>query len=170
MLFKLTQITFITLAIIFYGCQERQSNITQAGTNNNLTAIELDKANGGNLNKKQSRKEGESIITVYYFHRTARCVSCMTLEANVAQVIKNNFQKQIKDGTMLWMPFNLDDSGGEEFEKKFDITISTLVVAKIPDNNRIKYKKLEKVWQLLGDQEDFAKYVTDEINKFMNDK
>ena len=107
---------------------------------------------------------------VYYFHRTARCPTCITIELNAHQVIQDNFQKQIADGRLMWMPINLDEPGGEEFEKELDIGISTLVVAKILDGNRIEYKKLNEVWTLLRDQEGFSKYVTDEINKFLNDK
>jgi hypothetical protein len=68
------------------------------------------------------------------------------------------------------MPINLDEPGGEEFKKEFDIGISSLVVAEIVDGNCIEYKKLNEVWTLLSDQEGFSKYVRDEINKFLNDK
>ena len=68
------------------------------------------------------------------------------------------------------MPFNLDDAGGDEFRRKFDITTSTLVVAMTAEGSRIRYKKLEEVWQLLGDPEGFSEYVTDRISKFLNDK
>jgi len=69
----------------------------------------------------------------------------------------------------MWMPINLDEPGGEEFEKEFDITISTLVAAKIVGDGRIEYTKLDKVWTLLRDQEGFSKYVRDEINGFLNE-
>jgi hypothetical protein len=107
---------------------------------------------------------------VYYFHRTARCPTCITIELNAHQVIQDHFQKQITNGRLMWMPINLDEPGGEEFKKKFDVGFSSLVVAKILDGNRIEYKKLNEVWTLLRDQEGFSKYVTDEINKFLNEK
>ena len=73
------------------------------------------------------------------------------------------------DGTLIWVPFNLDDPGGEEFSKEFDLTTSTLVLARTTDDNHVRYKKLEEVWRLLDDPEGFSEYVTKEINEFMND-
>ncbi len=151
MLFKLMQSAFIALVLVCCGCQERE-----AGTSSDL-------------HRGQNGNNGKPTIMVYYFHRTARCPTCITIELNAHQVIQDHFQKQIADGRLMWMPINLDEPGGEEFEKEFDITISTLVAAKIVGDGRIEYTKLDKVWTLLRDQEGFSKYVRDEINGFLNE-
>ena len=152
MLFKLMQGAFIAVVLVCCGCQEREAD------------------GASDLYRGQNGNHGKPTIMVYYFHRTARCPTCITIELNAHQVIQDNFQKQIADGRLMWMPINLDEPGGEEFEKELDIGISSLVVAKIVDGNRIEYKKLSDVWTLLRDQEGFSKYVRDEINKFLNDK
>ncbi|OHB73049.1 MAG: hypothetical protein A2Z25_06710 [Planctomycetes bacterium RBG_16_55_9] len=107
---------------------------------------------------------------VYYFHRTARCFTCLSIENNVAKVIKSNFSQHVADSRLVWMPFNLDDPGGEEFQKEFDITYNTLVVAKTADADHVEFEKLDKVWQLQGDPDGFSEYVTNGINKFLNDR
>ena len=137
------------------GCQEPQSDGEPASSG---------------LSGQRKDNLASPTVMVYYFHRTNRCVTCLTIEANAAQVVKDNFRQQMADGRLVWMPFNLDDPGGEEFEKEFDIASSTLVVAGIVNGNYVRYKKLEDVWQLFGDPAGFSEYVTDEINKFMNDK
>jgi hypothetical protein len=68
------------------------------------------------------------------------------------------------------MSFNLDDPKGDEFRREFDITTSTLIVAKRVDADHIEFEKLDKVWQLLGNPDGFSEYVTDRINKFLNDR
>jgi len=152
MLFKLIQSAFIALVLACCGCQGREA--------------------GGSSGLYEGRNSNDvrPTIIVYYFHRTARCPTCIAIELNTHQVIRDHFQEQVADGRLMWMPINLDEPGGEEFEKEFDIGISTLVVAKILDGNRIEYKKLNEVWTLLRDQEGFSEYVTDEINEFLNDK
>ena len=158
MLFKLTQGVLITLILTCYGCcgcQERQSEVTSVSTE---------------LSRQHKGDPAASTVMVYYFHRTVRCFSCLSIETNAAQVIKDDFAQQMTDGRLVWMPFNLDDPGGEEFEKEFDITSSTLVVARTTNDKHVQYKKLEDVWQLLDDPEVFSDYVTNEINEFMNDK
>lgn len=155
MVFKLTRSVLITLVLICCGCQERQSDVASPSSE---------------LSSQHKDNPAEPMVMVYYFHRTARCFTCLSIEANAAQVIKNNFHQQMADDRLVWMPFNLDDPGGEEFEKEFDIASSTLVVSEIVNGNYVRYKKLEEVWHLLGDPEGFSEYVTGEINKFVNDK
>jgi len=155
MLFKLTQGVFIMLILTCCGCQEPQSDVESASSG---------------LSVQYKGNPAAPTVMVYYFHRTARCFTCRSIEANAAQVIKDNFPQQIADGRLVWMPFNLDDPGGKEFEKEFDIAGSTLVVARTTDDNRVQYKKLEEVWQLIDDPEGFSEYVTDEINAFLKDK
>ena len=150
MFFKLMQSAFIALILVCSGCQEHDTF--------------------SDLNRGQDGNSGEPTIIAYYFHRTSRCPTCITIELNAHQVIRDNFRKQIADSRLMWMSINVDEPGGKEFEKEFDIGISTLVLAKILDGKCKEYKKLNEVWTLVGDQEGFSKYVMDEINEFMNDK
>jgi len=151
MLLKLTQSIFIVLILTCCGCQESQVNTASASSD---------------LNGLQ---DGPAVIA-YYFHGTRRCFSCITVETNAAQVIEDNFQQQITDGSLKWMPLNMDDPGNKEITEKFDVKTNTLVVAKMVDGNYIGHKKLKKVWQLIDDPEGFSEYVTDEINAFLKDK
>jgi hypothetical protein len=106
-------------------------------------------------------------VFVFYFHRTVRCSTCLEIEAGAAKVIKENFSQFLADGFIKWVPFNIDDEGGDEFAKQFDVNSNTLVVAKISKDRTLAYKKLEDVWQHVGNTEKFSKYVTDEINIFI---
>jgi hypothetical protein len=151
MLFKLIQGAFIAVVLICCACQEREAG------------------GSSDLYRGQNGNNGKPTIMVYYFHRTARCPTCITIELNAHQVIQDHFQNQIADGRLIWMPINVDEPGGEEFEKEFDVGFSSLVAAKIVDGNCIEYKKLNEVWTLLSDWEGFSKYVRDEINGFLNE-
>jgi len=148
MLFKLTQSIFIVLVLTCCGCQERQANNVSASPD-------------------LSVRQGRPTVIVYYFHGTRRCFSCITVETNAAQVIEDNFQRQVTDGSLKWMPLNMDDPGSEELTEKFGIKTNTLVVAKMAEGNYTEYNKLKKVWQLIDDPEGFSEYVTDEINTFL---
>jgi len=108
-------------------------------------------------------------VIAYYFHRTIRCVGCLEIEANAKRVIENSFANQIADKKLIWVPFNLDDQGGEDFAKGFDVSASTLVLSKEKNGNRTEYKKLEKVWQLVHDANAFDTYIKEEVKRFLND-
>jgi hypothetical protein len=109
-------------------------------------------------------------VIVFYFHRTERCTTCKAIEADTDRIIKIIFAQQLAEGTLKWIPFNLDDEGGEELRKQFDINSSTLLVAKVINGDYVKHKKLEKVWELVGKKEDFSRYVIDEINMYLSDE
>ena len=108
-------------------------------------------------------------VIAYYFHRTMRCYTCLAIEANAARVIEEDFSEQIAGGRLMWIPFNLDEPGGEEMEKEFDVSVSTLVLSKMKDSNHPKYKKLEKVWDLIGEPVKFDSYIQGEVSQFLNE-
>jgi hypothetical protein len=152
MVLRFLQIVYLASAVFYFGCQEQKTSINPGGTPERQTAGQTDK----------------TTIIAYYFHRTFRCPTCRAIEANAERVIKKNFAQELADGRLTWIPFNLDDPGGKELEKQFDVSISTLVIAKMEGNNNIEYKKLEKVWDLLNNPQEFEKYIKTEINKYLD--
>ena len=171
MFIRMLQVFLLTTGIIFSGCQKQNTAISPAANNtqvpieNNNISKPVDADKIATDNSKQKSK-----IVAYYFHRTFRCPTCLAIEANVARTIEDNFQQQMVEENLMWVPFNLDDPGGEKFEKQFDISVSTLVIAKMQDNEVAKFKKLDKVWQLVGNNQAFSEYVKSEIQEYLNDK
>jgi hypothetical protein len=111
----------------------------------------------------------DTVVIAYYFHKTIRCVGCLEIESAAKQVIENSFPKQIAEQKLIWVPFNLDDPGGKEFEKKFNVSGSTLVLSKAKGGDDTQYRKLEKTWELISDQNDFDAYVRNEVQQFLNE-
>ena len=135
-------------AIIIFGCKKQGDS---------------------NAASSSARDSNETVVIAYYFHRAIRCAGCLEIEANAQMVIENSFATQIADKKLIWAPFNLDDPGGEEFGKEFDVSVSTLVLSKTKSDNHPEYKKLEKVWQLAHEPNAFDAYVKDEVKQFLNE-
>ena len=158
------------MAVIVSGCQEQSisNSVSEMKSDSAKKTIPASRnAIAFNAATSSAKKEKDTIVIAYYFHRTIRCPACLAIETNAGRIIEENFSQQIADGSLMWLPFNLDHPGGEEFSKKFDISVSTLVITKIKEGNLIEYKKLEKVWQLLEDKEGFSKYITEEIIEYL---
>jgi hypothetical protein len=169
MIRKLISIVCFVLAVSACGCREqvssnpavemKHSSLEATQTNEEIkiinTATPLD-------------KNGPTVIA-YYFHRTIRCPGCLEIEAAAQRVIETSFANQITDEKLTWIPFNLDDPGGRDFEREFDVSVSTLVLSKTEDGNHTKYKKLEKVWDFIGDPVKFDDYVQTEVRQFLNE-
>lgn len=111
----------------------------------------------------------EQTAVAYYFHRTMRCPTCLAIEVNAQRVIKSSFAEQIAANKLMWIPYNLDEADGDQLEKEFDVSVSTLVLAKMQDGNHTNYKKLEKVWDFIGDPVKFDGYIKSEVEKFLNE-
>jgi len=169
MLIRILQVFLLITVIIFSGCRKQNDSPvvsnTQVPVENANIAKSVDTANITSDNEQQ-----KPTVIAYYFHRTFRCPTCLAIEANTAKTIDDNFWQRVAEGNLKWMPLNLDDPGGEKFEKQFDISVSTLVIARMQNDQVVKYKKLEKVWQLVGDDRAFSEYVKNEIDEYLNDK
>lgn len=118
----------------------------------------------------QSVRAEESSVQViaYYFHRTVRCPTCRAIEANSEKMINEIFSQQISAERVIWMDVNLDQPGGKEFEKEFEVSGSMLVIAQMTNGKCSSYKKLEDVWDIYDKPEKLRKYLTDEISQMLN--
>ena len=170
MIRKIFTIVFLILVVILSGCQEQVVSNPVSEMKGDMakeTILASQNAIVSDAATSFAKKEKDTIVIAYYFHRTIRCPACLTIEANAGRIIKENFSQQIANGSLIWTPINLDDPGGEEFSKKFDVSVSTLILSKMKDNNHTEYKKLEKVWRLIADKEGFSKYITEEIIEYL---
>ena len=147
------------------GCQQQNFPNSAAGVNDRF----IEKNVRASKETTADDKNNPTIIA-YYFHRTVRCPGCLEIEKTAQRFIEGSFADEIAGEKLIWMPFNLDEPGGKEFEKKFDISTSTLVIARMQDGEVTEFKKLEKVWELVGDESSFAEYVKSEINEYLNDQ
>ena len=117
------------------------------------------------VNKEQPLK-----IIAYYFHRTARCHSCLTIEEYARQAIETGFALELQDGVVEWRPVNIEQKGNEHFEIDYSLSAQSLVVVKIENGKQAKWKTLSKVWDLLGDPTAFAKYVQGELRTYLDEE
>ncbi|MDD5134523.1 MAG: nitrophenyl compound nitroreductase subunit ArsF family protein [Phycisphaerae bacterium] len=166
---KTVTILFFVLAAIISGCKDNATSIPVDQIKNN--PIEANKSSEENnpVDTDVKPDEGYSTVIAYYFHRTIRCPGCLEIEAAAQRVIETRFENQIANEKLMWIPLNLDEPGSEEFEKEFDVSVSTLVIAKVQDGNHTNYKKLEKVWDFIGDPVKFDEYVQTEVKEFLNE-
>lgn len=135
-----------------------------------ISAFGCKKLNSSNSVSFKTADSNDNIVVIaYYFHRTIRCVGCLEVESAAKRVIENSFPEQIAKQKLVWVSFNLDDPGGVEFEKKFGISASTLVLSKVKGGDDTQYRKLEKTWELIGNQGEFDAYVRSEVQKFLNE-
>lgn len=103
----------------------------------------------------------------YYFHRTARCVTCLKIENAAHDVIFRDFATQLRDGKLLFLPSNVEASGNEHFIEDYQLVSQALVLVKYAEGKPVASRKLDRVWDLIGDEAQFDLYVQNEVATFL---
>ena len=108
---------------------------------------------------------GSTVLYAYYFHRTFRCYSCLSMEAAADEVLKEHFALQMQNGQVVWMPVNIEDPATEPLRKQLDVQGTGLVLARMENGVYKDPKALDRLWGLTNRPDDFSKCLVDEINK-----
>lgn len=69
-------------------------------------------------------------IEAYYFHFTARCMTCRTVEERARENLGILYPAQVKDGMITFQTANLNEGAGESLAKKLGVSGQTLLLVK----------------------------------------
>jgi len=121
--------------------------------------------NAASTNKSEY-EPGVKLI-VFYFHPHARCTTCLQIEANTIESVQSGFKDELLDGIIQLQIIDIQEPGNEHYSTDFNLIEQTLVIAQYKDDKQVGWKKLEKVWDYVWDEERFASYVQDEIKAML---
>ena len=74
------------------------------------------------------RTLNQPTVTVYYFHRTLRCPTCLRIEELARDVLQHQFADEQATGTVIWRMINIEKPENVHFEKDFDLKAQSLVI------------------------------------------
>ncbi len=98
----------------------------------------------------------------YYFHRTIRCPTCLSIESQSRDAINLLFPDRVS-----FHPVNIEEPGNEHFEKDFSLETQSLVLVEMTSEEVVRWKLLPKTWELVDDPLEFKKYVVREVATFV---
>lgn len=106
-------------------------------------------------------------VIAYYFHGNRRCKSCLAIEEYSHNAIDSGFKDELTSGVLEFHVINRDEKENKHFTKDYQLYTSSLVLSKIENDKEVKWKNLEKVWQLKGNKNELIKYVQNEIDSLL---
>ena len=106
-------------------------------------------------------------LMVYYFHGNMRCPTCRAIESQSHDTVKSDFAAQLDRGEVQWKILNYEEPAGEDLGKKFEIQVPVVVLARMTGGKIEDWKRLDKVWALVGDKPAFTEYLRSEINRML---
>ena len=106
-------------------------------------------------------------VAVMYFHRTQRCPTCKKIGSYVEEAVKKGFADQLKDKTVGLYFVDFQQEKNAKIAKAFKVTGPTLVLAKVVDNKTAVWQPMPKVWKLVGEKDEFFKYVQGGVKEYL---
>jgi hypothetical protein len=102
-----------------------------------------------------------------YFLTNVRCPSCLTIERLSSETVRTEFSDQIESRQLEWRTVNIDEGGNYHFVKDYGLYTKSVIISEEINGKEVRWKNLPKVWELLGNEGKFRKYLKEEISAFM---
>ncbi len=160
---KTSLISILSLIVLLVGCNKQSFSTEKNSAENPNTKISQTK------NQISDSKKVVEKLEVYYFHRTARCVSCKAIGKYTSQTMEQKFSKQIADGLIDFRELNVELPENKEIAKKFQASGSSLFINRII-GGKDNIEQDVNVWRLLGNEEKFKQYLESKINSYLGIK
>jgi hypothetical protein len=84
----------------------------------------------GQAQTSNSEKASLEKIEAYYFHYTARCMTCRTVEEGAKENLGALYPSQMKEGKITFQVANLMEEEGGALAKKLGVSGQTLLLIK----------------------------------------
>lgn len=120
--------------------------------------------------KTAPARAGQKTAVVYYFHTTARCYSCNLIEKYTKEAVAEYFGQPYNGWRVEFRSVNIDEKANGYFVRDYRLSSKAVVVQKFEGDKPLNWGLLGGVWQLLGDQREFAAYIAAETRKVLDAK
>lgn len=110
-----------------------------------------------------------STVTAYYFHGNFRCPTCRKLEEYSKEAIAANFKSPMDSGKLVFKKVNTEEKGNEHYVTDYQLYTKSLVLSLVKDGKEVRSKNLDKIWEYVGNKQQFQDYVRDEVAAFLQE-
>ena len=107
-------------------------------------------------------------VIIYYFHGKFRCRTCKRIEQLTKEAITESFANEIRTGLVEMKVINVDEKENSHFSNDYKLFTRSVVVSYIVKGNEKQWKNLQKVWELVRNDEAFKEYIRNEIKAYLS--
>jgi hypothetical protein len=119
--------------------------------------------------KDTAVKKENKVLVVYYFMTTYRCHSCHYIEENTRKALDESFANEFKSGRMVFKMINIEEPANAHFVQEYKLYTKSVVLSATLGDKETKWKNLDKVWQLIGNDNGFKNYITSEVKAYLGE-
>jgi hypothetical protein len=107
-------------------------------------------------------------VIATYFHNTARCVTCRSIEQRSRDTIQTAFAAEIASGRLAWRALNMEEKENEHYAIDYDLPYASLVLAEMDGEREVRFKVLDQTWDLVHKKQPLLEdYVESETRAFL---
>ena len=106
-------------------------------------------------------------VVAYYFHVTARCTTCRTIESYSRDVIERKFGADIAGNRLQYKLVNVQLPENRHFVKDYQLFTKSLVLVRFEKGREAEHKVLNETWELVGDKSAMQGYVEREVRDYL---
>jgi len=121
-------------------------------------------------NTADDAKPPKHQVLAYYLHNHTRCPSCIKIEKYTTAAINTYFAKELESGALVFQVLDYEDPGNEHFATDYELVTKSVIIADMHDGVQTRWANLEDVWNLLGDEKKFGKYIQKNVKDYLNEK
>ncbi|WP_051252284.1 nitrophenyl compound nitroreductase subunit ArsF family protein [Ferrimonas kyonanensis] len=98
-------------------------------------------------------------LTVYYFHGSARCTSCVTIEQLTREAVEQGWPELVQQGQVELRSINVDLAENRHYIDDFQLVTRSVVVSLAQSGTEPRWRRLDSVWQLFNNRQAFFQYL-----------
>ncbi len=154
----------IAIAFVFIGgfisCNSPEN--TESDKINAVTVAQTPTVSGDILSYADPNLEGPSVL-IFNFHSTNRCISCNAIEANTRKTLETYFSKEMQEGRIKMMVYNVDDEVNASIAQTFEATGTALFIVRVNDGK-------DSIMDVTGDGFKYAKHNPEKLIEILKSK
>ena len=106
-------------------------------------------------------------LVVYYAHGNTRCPTCRKIESQSHEAVTGGFAEELKSGELTWEIVNYEKPAGEHFIADYEVQMPVVVLVEMKNGKPGKWNRLDEVWGLVDEKDQFIAYVQKEIRAML---
>ena len=158
-------ITIATVLGMMYSCSSAQSSSQKEQV---VKPSQTKAVPDSTVNKTSTPKENNQLV-VYYFMTTYRCHSCHYIEETTKTALNEYFSEQLKSGRMVFKMLNVEEPANDRFVKEYSLYTKSVVLSDQKGGKETRWTNLDKVWQLIGNDQAFKAYISTEVKAYLGE-
>lgn len=133
---------------------------SQTGAASSAVAMETEAANVPAASEENAVEKPQLIV--YYFHGNVRCRTCNMIESYANETVTEHFGTLLDEGIVEWKTVNVHKPENQHFMKDYELVSQTVVLSRRENGKESQWRKLDRVWELVGNKPAFQDYVRKE--------